>query len=67
MFIPCLGVKQVQIDKEQQRVIVKGEAVNNPSLVLERLQKKYSKNVELISPKPKPDKQKNIQDKKEQV
>jgi len=49
-------------------VIVKGEAVNNPYQVLERLQKKYSKNVELISPKPKPvNQQKNIQDKKEQV
>jgi len=42
--------------------------VNNPSKVLETLQKKYSKNVELISPKPKPEnQQKNIQDKKEQV
>ncbi|QCD76879.1 Cu2+-exporting ATPase [Vigna unguiculata] len=61
------GVKHVEIDKEQQRVIVKGEAVNNPYQVLERLQKKYSKNVELISPKPKPvNQQKNIQDKKEQ-
>jgi len=44
--------------------------VNDPSKVLERLQKKYSKNVELISPKPKPkseNQQKNIQEKKEQV
>ncbi|ESW20013.1 hypothetical protein PHAVU_006G173800, partial [Phaseolus vulgaris] len=62
------GVKEVHVDKEHQRVTVKGEAVNNPSKVLETLQKKYSKNVELISPKPKPEnQQKNIQDKKEQV
>jgi len=70
MFVPWLGVKQVEVDKENQRVTVKGEAVNDPSKVLERLQKKYSKNVELISPKPKPkseNQQKNIQEKKEQV
>ncbi|CAJ1961964.1 unnamed protein product [Sphenostylis stenocarpa] len=62
------GVKHVEVDREHQRVMVKGEVVNNPSMVLERLQKKYSKNVELISPKPKPEnQQKNIQVKKEQV
>ncbi|KAK7332069.1 hypothetical protein VNO80_28816 [Phaseolus coccineus] len=62
------GVKEVYVDKEHQRITVKGEAVNNPSKVLETLQKKYSKQVELISPKPKPDnQQKNIQDKNEQV
>ncbi|RDX69211.1 Heavy metal-associated isoprenylated plant protein 8, partial [Mucuna pruriens] len=62
------GVRHVQVDREHQRIIVKGEAVNDPLKVLERLQKKYSKNVELISPKPKPDnKQKKIPEKKEQA
>lgn len=46
---------------------MKGEIVKDPLKVLERLQKKFSKNVELISPKPKPDnKQKNNEEKKEQ-
>ncbi|KAK7412472.1 hypothetical protein VNO78_03936 [Psophocarpus tetragonolobus] len=60
------GVRHIQVDRENQRVIVKGEAVNDPSQVLERLRKKYSKNVELISPKPKPDKEKKSQEKNEQ-
>ncbi|XP_020232306.1 heavy metal-associated isoprenylated plant protein 8-like [Cajanus cajan] len=61
------GVKQVHIDREHQRVSVRG-VVNDPVKVLERLQKKYSKNVELISPKPKPDnKQKKPPEKKEQA
>lgn len=46
---------------------MKGEVVNDPAKVLERLRKKYSKNVELISPKPKPEKQKKAEEKKEQV
>ncbi|KAK7328257.1 hypothetical protein VNO77_22360 [Canavalia gladiata] len=60
------GVKDVSVDRENQRVVVKGE-VKDPMKVLERLQNKYSKNVELISPKPKADKQKNNPEKKEQV
>lgn len=60
------GVRHVQVDREHQRVTVKGEVVNDPAKVLERLRKKYSKNVELISPKPKPEKQKKAEEKKEQ-
>jgi hypothetical protein len=47
---------------------VKGDVIKDPSKVLERLQKKFSKNVELISPKPMPEnKQKKEPEKKEQV
>jgi hypothetical protein len=47
---------------------VKGDVIKDPSKVLERLQKKFSKNVELISPKPKSEnKQKKEPEKKEQV
>lgn len=67
MFMQWLGVRHVQVDREHQRVTVKGEVVNDPAKVLERLRKKYSKNVELISPKPKPEKQKKAEEKKEQV
>ncbi|TKY71863.1 Copper transport protein ATX1 [Spatholobus suberectus] len=62
------GVRHVVVDREHQRVIVKGEAVNDPVKVLERLRRKYSKNVELISPKPKPDnKQKKPQKKRNRL
>ncbi|KAK7302972.1 hypothetical protein RJT34_13870 [Clitoria ternatea] len=61
------GVKQVVVDRENNRVSVRGEIVKDPAKILERLQKKYSKNVELISPKLKPDNnQKKEPEKKEQ-
>ncbi|KAI9125585.1 hypothetical protein K1719_003003 [Acacia pycnantha] len=44
------GVEQVVVDRENQKVIVKGKKAE-PLKVLKRLRKKYSKNVELISPK----------------
>lgn len=46
------------VDSENQKVIVKGK-IADPMKVLERLAKKYSKNVELISPRPKHQKQDN--------
>lgn len=47
---------------------MKGDIFNDPTKVLERLKKKFSKNVELISPIPKPEnKQKKGAEKKEQV
>ncbi|KAF1881912.1 hypothetical protein Lal_00038555, partial [Lupinus albus] len=68
-IIKCLrgleGVDQITIERENNKVIVKGDIVKDPMKVLETLQKKYSKNVELISPKPKPEKQK-IKEKKEE-
>lgn len=48
------------MDSKQNKVMVKGPKAD-PSKVLERLQGKYSRNVELISPKLKP----SAQDKKE--
>ncbi|KAJ1394790.1 Heavy metal-associated domain, HMA [Sesbania bispinosa] len=54
-FIHCEGVNHITIDRENHKIIVKGDVVKDPLKVLERLQKKYNKNVELISPKPKPD------------
>lgn len=63
-----LGINHIRIDRENHRIILKGDVINNPFKVLERLQKKYNKNVELISPKPKPEnKHKNEPQKKEQV
>lgn len=48
-----LGVEEINIDRENNKVIVKGEKAD-PVKVFERLQRKYSRNVELISPKPEP-------------
>lgn len=49
-------------------VVVKGKKAD-PKKALERLQKKYSRNVELIHPKPKPEseKKKEQEKKKEEV
>ncbi|XP_028771984.1 heavy metal-associated isoprenylated plant protein 8-like [Neltuma alba] len=44
------GVEQVVVDRENQKVIVKGKKAE-PLKVLKRLRKKYSKNVDLISPR----------------
>lgn len=52
------------IDNANHKVIVKGRNVD-PMKVLGRLQKKYSRNVELISPKPKPNDKKKPQKKEE--
>ncbi|MED6137129.1 hypothetical protein PIB30_062061 [Stylosanthes scabra] len=59
------GVENIEIDRENNKVIVKGEVVKDPLKVLERLKKKYSKNVELISPIPKPEKPKEEEKKDE--
>ncbi|KAK7292482.1 hypothetical protein RIF29_08263 [Crotalaria pallida] len=47
------GVVEVKADSKGSRVVVKGKAAD-PIKVLERLQKKSGKKVELISPLPKP-------------
>ncbi|XVE85369.1 hypothetical protein DITRI_Ditri17bG0085400 [Diplodiscus trichospermus] len=47
------GVEEIKTDMNGDRVIVKGEKAD-PLKVLERVKKKYSRNVELIYPKPKP-------------
>ncbi|KAF5741183.1 hypothetical protein HS088_TW10G00178 [Tripterygium wilfordii] len=47
------GVEEVVIDKANSKVIVKGQKID-PMKVLKRLQDKFSKHVELISPKPNP-------------
>lgn len=61
-------MKEVAVDRENHKITVKGDVFKDPLKVLERLKNKYSKNVELISPKPKPDNQKKKdQEKKEQV
>ena len=55
------------IDSANHKVVVKGKNAN-PLKALETLQKKYSRNVELISPKPKPeDKKKKEPEKKPEV
>ncbi|EXB40323.1 hypothetical protein L484_017465 [Morus notabilis] len=44
------GVQDVMIDSVNHKVVIKGKKID-PLKVLERLRKKYSRNVELISPK----------------
>ncbi|KAK9941576.1 hypothetical protein M0R45_007278 [Rubus argutus] len=59
------GVEEVVVDYPNHRVVVKGKRAD-PLRVLERVQKKYSRNAELISPKPKPEiKEKKESEKKE--
>lgn len=45
-----LGVQDVMIDIANHKVVIQGKKID-PLKVLERLRKKYSRNVELISPK----------------
>ncbi|XP_022775668.1 heavy metal-associated isoprenylated plant protein 8 [Durio zibethinus] len=47
------GIEEVKTDVKGDKVIVKGPKAD-PLKVLERVKKKYSRNAELISPKPKP-------------
>ncbi|CAL0301087.1 unnamed protein product [Lupinus luteus] len=51
------GVEEVTADSKTSKVVVKGKEAN-PIKVLERLQKKSGKKVELISPLPKPQEEK---------
>ncbi|KAJ9709902.1 hypothetical protein PVL29_001404 [Vitis rotundifolia] len=46
------GVEEVETDRKSHKVTVKGEKAD-PLKVLERVKKKYGKNVELLSPIPK--------------
>ncbi|GAV86330.1 HMA domain-containing protein [Cephalotus follicularis] len=45
------GVEEVKVDKANNKVTVKGQRAD-PVKVLERIRKKYSRNAELLSPKP---------------
>ncbi|XVE92081.1 hypothetical protein REPUB_Repub01dG0066600 [Reevesia pubescens] len=47
------GIEEIKTDVNGNKVIVKGQKVD-PLKVLERVKKKFSRNAELISPKPKP-------------
>ncbi|KAK2644155.1 hypothetical protein Ddye_019350 [Dipteronia dyeriana] len=47
------GVEEIKMDRANSKVVVKGEKAD-PIKVFERVQKKYSRNVELLHPKPKP-------------
>lgn len=53
MYMYITGVEQVVVDRENQKVIVKGKNAE-PLKVLKRVRKKYSKNVDLIFPKLEP-------------
>lgn len=63
-----VGVEEVAADMENKKVVIKGKDLN-PKKIMEEIKKKYSKNVELISPKDLPDtpKQNKPQPKKEEV
>ncbi|KAJ4835151.1 hypothetical protein Tsubulata_009730 [Turnera subulata] len=58
------GVEEILIDDANNKVTVKGKNVD-PMKVLARLQRKYSRNVELLHPKPKPNNDENNEPKKE--
>ncbi|XP_031744129.1 heavy metal-associated isoprenylated plant protein 8 [Cucumis sativus] len=62
------GVEEVAADMENKKVVIKGNDLN-PERIMEEIKKKYSKNVELISPKELPDtsKQNKPEPKKEEV
>ncbi|KAJ7971669.1 Heavy metal-associated isoprenylated plant protein [Quillaja saponaria] len=59
------GVEDVVVDRENHRVTAKGKTTD-PLKVWKRLQKNYSRNVELISPKPKTDNKDKKQTEKKQ-
>ncbi|KAM2731189.1 hypothetical protein EV2_034884 [Malus domestica] len=62
---PISGVEEVVVDYPNHKVTVKGKKAD-PLRVLERVQNKFSRNAELISPIPKPEnKQKKEPEKKE--
>ncbi|ESQ49811.1 hypothetical protein EUTSA_v10022005mg [Eutrema salsugineum] len=60
------GVEQIKTEIEDNKVVVTGK-FDDPTKILRRVQKKFSKNAELISPKPNPkqDQKKEPQQKKE--
>ncbi|KAG8639950.1 hypothetical protein MANES_13G008700v8 [Manihot esculenta] len=61
------GIEDIVVDNANQKVIVKGKSID-PMKIVGRLQKKYSRNVELISPKPKPNdeyKEEEVQEKQQ--
>ncbi|KAK2636840.1 hypothetical protein Ddye_031632 [Dipteronia dyeriana] len=59
------GVEEIKLDRANCEVVVKGEKVD-PIKVFERVQKKYSRNVELLQPKPKPDGEKKQEPEKKE-
>lgn len=66
-FLCSIGVEEVETDRKNHKVIVKGEKAD-PLKVLERVKKKYGKNVELLSPIPKAkEPQENKKEEKEKV
>ncbi|XP_004292392.1 PREDICTED: heavy metal-associated isoprenylated plant protein 26 [Fragaria vesca subsp. vesca] len=60
------GIEEVEVDYPNNRVVVKGKRAD-PLKVLERVQKKYSRNAELISPKLKPENKERKEPEKKQV
>lgn len=60
------GVEQIKTEVGENKVVVSGK-FDDPVKILRRVQKKFSKNAELISPKPNPnqDQKKEQQQKKE--
>ncbi|KAK4841758.1 hypothetical protein QYF36_009997 [Acer negundo] len=60
------GVEEIKIDRANSTVIVKGGKAD-PIKVFERVQKKYSRNVELLHPKPKPGGEKKQEPEKKEV
>ncbi|XP_010555073.1 PREDICTED: heavy metal-associated isoprenylated plant protein 3 [Tarenaya hassleriana] len=58
------GVEQVKTEIEENKVIVSGK-FDDPEKILQRVKKKFSRNAELISPKPNPKQEKKESPKKE--
>ncbi|KAJ8759751.1 hypothetical protein K2173_009852 [Erythroxylum novogranatense] len=49
-----LGIEEINVDMANNEVILKGKKVD-PMEVLKRMQKRYSRNVQLLSPRPEPE------------
>ena len=60
-FFLSLGVDDVVTDCKSHKVVVKGEKAD-PLKVLERIQRKSHRQVELLSPIPKPQEEKKVQE-----
>lgn len=66
LILLFLGVEQIKTEIGDNKVVVSGK-FDDPMKILRRVQKKFSRNAELISPKPNPkqDQKKEPQQKKE--
>jgi hypothetical protein len=67
LWVGTAGVEEVIADSKAHKVVVKGKkAAADPLKVVERVQKKTGRKVELLSPIPPPPEEKKEEEKKEE-